>query len=231
MLFTEENVRANIRNREGKRVFFLGRGDRLTPGARDYLNRERIPVLPAEQARPERYRLLNGGYLERKPEHMTHLNGDTLVPKTHPRIAFRGAMDTLEAELLLCQLEQEPPLRDQVGEILDYARYLLRCEVLEEPVKRNTLCGLTEEAQRERSHFPQEFYGQPHFMPSPADGKAILELNRCRCAARAAELAALRAFTDREGNMTREDLLRAMNRMSSMIYLLMIQAKRDHNES
>lgn len=231
MLFTEENVRANIRNREGKRVFFLGKGDRLTPGARDYLNRERIPVLPAEQARPERYRLLNGGYLERKPEHMTHLNGDTLVPKTHPRIAFRGAMDTLEAELLLCQLELEPPLRDQVGEILDYARYLLRCEVLEEPVKRDTLCGLTEEAQRERSHFPQEFYGQPHFMPSPADGKAILKLNRCRCAARTAELAALRAFTDRESNMIREDLLRAMNRMSSMIYILMIQTKRDHNKS
>ena len=47
MLYTEEMVRMNIRNREGKRVFYLGKGDTLTPGARDWLNRERISVLPA----------------------------------------------------------------------------------------------------------------------------------------------------------------------------------------
>ena len=45
MLYTEEAVRANIRNREGKRVFYLGRGDQLTSGARDYLTRERIRKL------------------------------------------------------------------------------------------------------------------------------------------------------------------------------------------
>ena len=48
MLYTEEAVRANIRNREGKRVFYLGRGDQLTSGARDWLNRERIAILPGE---------------------------------------------------------------------------------------------------------------------------------------------------------------------------------------
>ena len=36
-LFTEAAVRANLRNREGRRVFYLGDGDRLTPGARDFL--------------------------------------------------------------------------------------------------------------------------------------------------------------------------------------------------
>ena len=104
MLYSEEAVRANIRNREGKRVFYLGKGDQLTSSARDWLSRERIEILPAEQAKPQRYRLLSGGYVEEKPEHMTHLNGDVLVPKNHPRIVFRGKMDKLEAELLLCQL-------------------------------------------------------------------------------------------------------------------------------
>ena len=33
-LFTEAAVRANLRNREGRRVFYLGDGDRLTPGPR-----------------------------------------------------------------------------------------------------------------------------------------------------------------------------------------------------
>ena len=48
MLYTEQQVKANIRNRDGKRVFYLGRGDQLTPGARDWLSRERIEILPAE---------------------------------------------------------------------------------------------------------------------------------------------------------------------------------------
>ena len=225
MLFGETEVRANIRNREGKRVFFLGKGDQLTASARDWLNRERIPILPAEQARQECHRLLSGGFVTEKPEHMTHLNGDVLVSKTHPRIAFRGAMDVLEAELLLCQLHLEEPWRKQVGEVLFFARELLRCEVLEEPMSRQTLCGMTEAELRSRSHRPQDFYGQAHFMPEVTDGAAVLWLNRARCAARAAELAAVHAFTDREGNPSRADLLRALNRMSSMLYILMIQVK------
>jgi len=63
MLYTEEMARMNIRNREGRRVFYLGKGDTLTPGARDWLNRERIPILPAEEVRPGEYRLLNGAVL------------------------------------------------------------------------------------------------------------------------------------------------------------------------
>ena len=63
MLYTEEAVRANIRNREGQRVFYLGPGDCLTPGARDFLTRQRIQLLSAAQAKPEAYRLMGGGYI------------------------------------------------------------------------------------------------------------------------------------------------------------------------
>lgn len=225
MLCTEEIVRANIRNRDGKRVYFLGEKDTLTPGARDYLSRERIQILPASEAAIREFRLLNGGVLTEKPEHMTHLNGNILVPKTHPRIAFRGAMDTLEAELLWCQISIEKPFAHRIGEILEFTRTLLRCEVMDEAVKAQKLCGLTEDELRSRSHRPQDYYGQPHFMPSAADGMAILLLNRCRCACRAAELAAARAFTDENGSCTRPDLLKGLNRMSSMIYILMIELK------
>ena len=224
MLYNEEAVRANIRNRDGKRVFYLGKGDQLTSSARDFLSRERIEILPAEQAKPQRYRLLSGGYVEEKPEHMTHLHGDVLVPKTHPRIVFRGKMDTLESELILCQLADKS-LERPVGEILGLARQIIRCEVLGETLKWDTLCGLTEAEQRKRSHFPQEYYGQPHFMPSFTDGLTIARLNRARCAAREAELASMEAFSDQEGNLTRQDIPQALNRMSSMLYLLMIQKK------
>lgn len=224
MLWDEQAVRANIRNRDGKRVYYLGKGDQLTSTARDFLRRERIEILPGSQARPERYRLLSGGYAEEKPEHMTHLNGEVLVPKTHPRIRFRGKMDTLEAELILCQLVPGAP-EGALGEILDLSRKILRCDVLEEPLRQDTLCGLTQEEQRERSHMPQDYYGQPHFMPQASDGSVIAGLNRARCFAREAELTAVEAFSDREGNLLREDIPKALNRMSSMLYLLMIQEK------
>ena len=120
MLLGEKEVRENIRNRDGKRVFYFVGGDQLTSSARDFLSRERIEILPAKNAKPDRYRLLNGGYLEEKPEHMTHLNGEILVPKTHPRIVFRGRLDTLEAELILCQLAGAH-LAASVGEVLELA--------------------------------------------------------------------------------------------------------------
>ena len=225
MLYTEEMVRQNLRNRDGKRVFYLAKGDTLTPGARDWLNRERVAILGAETARPDHYRLLNGAVLTEKPEQMTHLNSNVLVLKTHPRIRFRGMIDTLEAELLCCALHTDGQLRKDLEEILSLARLLIRCDVMEEPLAEGKLCGLTQEELRSRSHRPQDFYGQTHFMPELADGERILRLNKCRTAARAAELAAAEAFTDENGNAMRTDILRALNRMSSMIYILMIQEK------
>ena len=225
MLYDETAVKAGIRNREGKRVFFLGKGDQLTSAARDFLTRERIEIRPGETAKIEAYKVLGGGILSEKPEHLTHLYGDVLVHKTHPRILFRGAVDTLEAELLLAA-QAAPRWQKELKEILEQVRRLIRYDVLEQPVEEETLCGLTEGEIRKRSHFPQDYYGQPHFMPEIADGAALLRINRARCAARAAELSAVDAFSDREGVPTRPDIIRALNRMSSMLYLLMIQQKK-----
>ena len=224
MLYTEQNVRDNIRNREGKRVFYLKEADLLTSGARDFLRREKIEILPARQAKPEHYLLENGAVLSEKPEHMTHLHGNVLVEKTHPRIAFRGKMDLLEAEMMLCQLKA-PEFRNELGELLAFARYLLRCEVLGEPVPQWKLLGLSSQELRQHSHFPQDHYGQPHFMPEYTDGEEILRLNRLRCLARQTELAAARAFVDENGKTDRGDLLQALNRLSSAVYILMIRKK------
>lgn len=225
MLYGRKEVQENLRNKDGKRVFYLGKGHQLTSDARDWLSRERIPILPGEQARPDGYRLLSGGILREKPEHMTHLNAEVLVPKTHPRIAFRGAMDTLEAALLLAAAESNGNIRTQLTEALAYARYLLGQEVLGEAIVCKALGGMEEHQLRERSHRPQDFYGKPHFMPEPEDGKTLLLVNFARCAARQAELAAVEAFSDKEGQPQRIDLLQALNRLSSFLYLIMIQLK------
>ena len=224
MLFTKEAARANVRNREGKRVFYLGSGDTLTSEARDWLRAERIEILPAEKAKQERYALLTGGFVTEKPEHMTHLNGDVLVHKRHPRIRFRGVMDRLEAEILLCQ-RACAHLQAPLQELLDLARLVIRCDVLDEPLALKPLCGLDADALRQHSHFPQKSYGVAHFMPSYTDGEGVLRLNVLRCIARQAELAAVDAFCDREGNPTRTDILKALNRMSSTVYILMLKEK------
>lgn len=224
MLYTRKMVEDNIRNRDKKRVFYLGSGDTLTSEARDFLQSQRIEILPAASAKKERWQVLGGGYVEEKPEYMTHLNGEFLVKKTHPRIAFRGWVDSLEAEILLAGKEC-PHLQRELGEILALARQILRCDVLDEPLKLTGLCGLTEDEMRKRSHFPQKYYGIPHFMPDFSDCRAVLALNRVRTVARQAELAAQHAFMDRDGLPTREDLLQALNRISSMLYILMLREK------
>ena len=227
MLFTKEQVRDNIRNRDGERVFYLGKEDLLTSEAKDYLSSQRIQILPAEQAKKDSYRLLNGGTVYGKPEHMTHLNGEVLVPKNHTRIRFRGMVDSLEAEMLLC-IQALPEQKKELDEILSLARRLIRCDVLEEPVGEFTLCGLSEQEQRKHSHFPKDYVGIPHFMPESTDSEQILRLNQLRSLTRKAELAAIDAFSDREGNPTRPDIILALNRMSSMLYILMLREKAKH---
>lgn len=226
MLYTRQAVQENVRNADGRRVFYLGKGHQLTSDARDWLARERIQILPAEQAKPQVYKLLGGGNISEKPEHMTHLYGDVLVSKTHPRIAFRGAIDTLQAELLLCICKAPEVYKKQLQQVLDTARKILSWEVMNEPVQESQLGGLSQAEIRSRSHRPQDYYGQPHFMPSGSDGELLLLVNRARTAARQAELAAVRAFLTEEG-LTREDLIRAMNRLSSVLYLIMIQLKKE----
>ena len=225
MLYTEEAVKANIRNREGKRVFYLAKEDTLTPGARDWLRGEHVEIVDSEKAKAKQYKLLGGSFTDEKPEQMTHLNAEVLVAKTHPRIKFRGAMDTLEAEMILAMIEADKRVSDRLSELLALARRIIRCDVLEEELHVEKLCGLTENEIRTRSHRPQDFYGVPHFMPEYTDGVLIARLNRVRCAVREAELYAVDAFSDRDGCLVRSDIIRALNRMSSMVYILMIEIK------
>ena len=224
MLYTLENVRDNLRNKAGQRVFYLGQEDRLTWEARDYLQRQNIPILPAQQARPEVFTLENGATMTQKPEHMTQLNREVLVEKTHPRILFRGQMDMLQAQILRCG-KAYPELTENLKQLLEMTRKVLASEVLEKPLEEENILGLTPAELRKRSHFPQEYYGQPHFMPDFSDSAQVLELNLLRCSVRRAELKAVAAFTTPEGKLMREDIVKALNRMSSAVYLMMLEQK------
>ena len=158
-LLTEADVR-RMSDNGARGPVVVNRDQVLTPGARDYLRERRVEVVyPQRKAedRPSResaaqrgtaapkYQTLFGAALNEKPEHMTHLKGNILVFKDHPRIAFRGMIDLLEAEILLAQQivagEGCCTLAEELEEVLTFVRRYIRFDVLDEPVGEVRLCG------------------------------------------------------------------------------------------
>ena len=160
---------------------------------------------------------------------MTHLKGNVLVFKDHPRIAFRGWIDALEAEILLTQQaaagEGYGALAGELEEVLGFVRRYIRFDVLDEPVGAIELCGYTPEQLREYSHYPGKHFGQPHFLACYTDGPALLAVNKLRTVVRQTELAAYAAFRDADGNVTRGDMILGLNRLSSLMWIFMIKLK------
>ena len=233
-LLTEEDVRRM--SDDGRRgPVVVGRGEVLTPGARDWRKEHKVAVVwPAGREEPgaapaPKYQTLFGAALTEKPEHMTHLKGNILVFKDHPRIAFRGWIDLLEAEILLTQRTAAEAghgrLAEELEEVLAFVRRYIRCDVLDEPVGEIRLCGYTAGQLREYSHYPEKHLGQPHFLPRYTDDPALLAVNRLRTVVRQTELAAYAAFRDADGNVTRGDMILGLNRLSSLMWIMMIKLK------
>lgn len=231
-LLTREDVRRMSDNGTRGPVV-VNKDQKLTPGARDWLAAHKIQaVFPQGRDDPAaphsaKYRTLFGATLNEKPEHMTHLKGNILVRKDHPRIAFRGMIDALEGELMLAQQASRdyPALVKELGEALDLVRRLIRCDVLDEPVGELNLCGYDAGQLREYSHYPDKYLGQPHFLPAYTDGPALLAVNKVRTLVRQTELSAYAAYKDVEGNVTRGDIILALNRLSSLMWIMMIKLK------
>ena len=231
-LLTREDVRRMSDNGTRGPVV-VNKDQKLTPGARDWLAAHKIQaVFPQGRDDPAaphsaKYRTLFGATLNEKPEHMTHLKGNILVRKDHPRIAFRGMIDALEGELMLAQQasHEYPALVKELEEALALVRRLIRCDVLDEPVGELRLCGYDAGQLREYSHYPDKYLSQPHFLPACTDGPALLAVNKVRTLVRQTELSAYAAFKDVEGNVTRGDIILALNRLSSLMWIMMIKLK------
>jgi ethanolamine utilization cobalamin adenosyltransferase len=190
--------------------------------------------MPAESAlpaftKPDHYELLDGSTVTEKDEHMTALAGNVLVPKDHPNIRLRGQLDSLEALILSTQVAfSRLGLAKGVAELADvlgYVQQILRAEVLGVRLEERPVIGLDQAGIRSLSHDPKPTFGIPHFMTSVEDGEAVVALNLLRTKVREVELAAYEAFK-REGQPPRrEDLIRALNRLSSVFYIMMLKAK------
>lgn len=226
--------------------FELPEGARLTPAAAQFLSERRIPVVPKEkeeekpsskpsfqpslqkqeQPKVQTVELPQVELAGKKPEHMTHLRGKNLVVKNHPRIKFRGKLDSYEALLIWAIIEVEGQgyygLGRDLRDILEQVRQILAAEVKEEPLSPLSLRGWSEQEIHEFSHHPQKHFGIGHLLPNPGQGKLMALLNILRTKVRELELVAMDAFYE-DGQVEREDIIQVLNRLSSLIYVLMLQ--------
>ncbi len=116
MVICEAELRARLGG-NGERVVRLRGGDVFTPAARDFIKEHgfrvesaggdhpcrEMPRTPIPAGGERRFIDLDGNGYAAKPEHMTHLHGNVLAPKHHPRIALRGKLDSFQAMVLAAQ--------------------------------------------------------------------------------------------------------------------------------
>ena len=80
------------------------------------------------------------------------------MPKTHPRIALRGKLDTLQAQILLLEARnaKRKSFCADLESLLSYVRQVLAAEVKEEPLGELLLFGLKQEERWKMSHQVKE---------------------------------------------------------------------------
>lgn len=214
-----------------RKEYHVAQGIFVTPLAREYLQDHKVSLIvdsefPKTMTRMEikdrgkatYISMESGEGYQEKPEEMTHLRGNLLIPKTHPRIALRGWLDYLQAEILLLQVQcaEEQELWQDLEEVLLFLRSVLGAEVKEEPLGELSLFGLNHSELRRISHQVKTELGIDHPIPNCRMGETTLRLNLLRTQVRRAELAAVRAFP--EGDSL--GLIKNLNRLSSGIYIL-----------
>jgi ethanolamine utilization cobalamin adenosyltransferase len=142
----------------------------------------------------------------------TELKAGVRVSKEHPRIAFRGALDSLEADILEAQFlasrSGEEYYVKALGEALDFTRELMSAEVNERAVVLTKLFGFSLDELHEQSHKAS------HRLPDYTMGELPLRLNTLRTRVREAELLAVKTCNE-ENNIAH-----ALTRLSSAVYWL-----------
>ena len=243
---TETELRARFGLGRGSELR-LAHNERLTPAAENMVRDRAIRVLhvderghtavASEEGTLKRVSVLRtdtmagagkrcsqcGCHVAEKPENMTHLDGETLVLKTHPRIRLRGKIDALTASVVLAQTQfdpkglLQPELTAWLADLRSWLGGILRSEVTGEPVPDLGMGDMNYSVIRALSHFPDKYLGHDHIVPEASHGFNVALLNTLRAETREVELlAASHPETDRP------DITKALNRLSSAFYILMI---------
>lgn len=237
-VITESDLRMRYYKYKEKEIY-LNKGDFLTQTAKDYVRENGLKII-YEQKNNSKYQVMSQNYdksnkkykyvdcygngYQVKPEHLTSLHGNLLVPKSHPRIVFRGKVDSLQGKILEVQISAHRNnhlhLIEDLEEVLEFTRHIIACEVKETPFSITSLFGYNDEQLRMISHNPKKYYGIDHYLPNYKMGEIVILLNSLRALVRETELVGINAFMCDDGTLARKDIIKALNRLSSAIYIL-----------
>ena len=172
-----------------------------------------------------------------KGEALTHLDGQTFVAKNDPRLALRGRVDSAIADAVLIQAQWQTEgvasaFQIMLADVRAGLGNVLRAEALGEQALPVSMGDFSQEQLHAVSHQPLKYLGHDHIVPAVEHGLQVARLNVLRTAIREAELAGATAYIDRDYRVARGDLLQALNRLSSAVYVLMLLVLlAEHGES
>lgn len=247
-VITEALIRLELKDNCPK-IYYIPEGKILSPAAREYLQQQKIEIdfeknkkaikktvvdenskLDIHEnknlAQPKYVDYETGASYFDKPEHMTQLHGNMLVEKNHPRIKYRGKLDSLQSEVILAQSmisanPNDKKVVDDLDDILIVLRELMKSEVLDMAFELETIIGLSHEELRERSHNPMKFYNIEFMkLPDYSMGSTYAWLNKIRASIRETEIVAIEAFKDKR-QVGRVDIIEELNRLSSALHIMM----------
>ena len=189
--------------------------------------RQQVHPLTSSASHESAHCLLCQQVVGKKPEALTHLNATTLVAKNDARIAFRGRVDSAIAQAVLLQTEwlaASAPAAAQrmLADIRAALGNVLRSETLDEPMPAIVMGEFDEAQIHALSHNPLKYLGHDHIVPAIEHGVNVARLNLLRTVIREAEVAGAQAFIDKDFSISRGDVLQALNRLSSAVYVLML---------
>jgi ethanolamine utilization cobalamin adenosyltransferase len=115
---------------------------------------------------------------------------------------------------------------NDLQEILEFTRSLLCAEYKCVPLGEIKVLGFSSKELREQSHHPERYFERKHLLMNHSMGTLCLRLNLLRTVAREAEIAAVTALRDsavpsEPVKRCRMDIVEALNRLSSLFYILM----------
>lgn len=226
MIITEYELRAKW-HKDKKKIIKVPAGSIITPSAKEFLASKGVAVEVDPDMIEPKPSIFSGSERKHstpKPEYSTYLNSKSMVPKTDPRIAFRGQLDSMIAAIVEAQTwfinRGDQGMADKLKEVGRFCRSLMMAEVRDATFEFPSVFGLDQAQLREVSHHPNKYFGVHHSSMSAKEGAAVAKLHMLRTKSREAELAAADAFLREDGLCLREDILLAMNRLSSIIYIL-----------
>ncbi|MBN7773813.1 ATP-binding protein [Clostridium aminobutyricum] len=251
-VITETALRDELRASQPE-YYCIPEGTIVSPAAREYLQQRKInivtePPMPAQAPEdkkgtapeaaepcshtasdpwmPKYVDYETGAFYMEKPEHMCQLSGNLLVPKCHPRILFRGKLDSIQTTLILHQAlladsGTSGKLIEDLNSVLLTMQNIMKCDVLDQELESGLIIGFTHGELHDRSHNPMKFFGIKQMqMPNYTMGTAYAMLNQLRAAIREVEVAATAAFY-RDGKCSRKDIVEELNRLSSALHVMM----------